>query len=142
MPGGVRSPPGGAQALPRGPVRTSVPQGRSVRVKRVYEEPASRDGLRVLVDRLWPRGLSKERAGVSKWLKEAGPSTGLRKWFDHDPDRWEEFKRRYLVELEQGDTLNTLVDLARRRRITLLFGSREERCNNAMALKGFIESSL
>ena len=76
------------------------------------------------------------------WLKEAGPSTELRRWFDHDPDRWEEFKRRYLVELQQGDALNTLIDLVRRRRITLLFGSREERFNNAMALKGFIENSL
>ena len=76
------------------------------------------------------------------WVKEAGPSTELRKWFDHDPDRWEEFKRRYLVELEQGDTLNTLVDLVRQKRTTLLFGSREERFNNAMALKAFIEKSL
>ncbi len=76
------------------------------------------------------------------WAKKAGPSTELRKWFDHDPDRWEEFNHRYLVELEQGDTLKMLVDLVRRRRITLLFGSREERFNNAMALRGFIESSL
>ncbi len=76
------------------------------------------------------------------WLREAGPSTELRKWFDHDPDRWEEFKRRYLVELQQGDALNTLIDLVRGRAVTLLFGSREERFNNAMALKGFIESSL
>ncbi len=119
-----------------------MPQNRSVRVKRVYEEPASGDGLRVLVDRLWPRGLSKERAEVSMWLKEAGPSTELRKWFDHDPNRWEEFKRRYLVELQTGAALDTLVDLMSRKRVTLLFGSREERFNNAMALKGFIESSL
>ena len=117
-------------------------QSRSVRVKRVHDEALSGDGLRVLVDRLWPRGLSKERAEVSRWLKEAGPSTELRKWFDHDPDRWEEFKRRYRVELEQGDMLKTLVELVRRRRVTLLFGSREQRFNNAMALKGFIESSL
>ena len=117
-------------------------QSRSVRVKRVRDEAASGDGLRVLVDRLWPRGLTKERAGVSRWLKEAGPSTELRQWFDHDPDRWEEFKRRYRVELEQGDMLKTLVALVRRRRVTLLFGSREQRFNNAMALKGFIESSL
>ena len=96
----------------------------------------------MLVDRLWPRGLSVERAEVSKWLKEAGPSTELRKWFDHDPDRWEEFKRRYLAELERGESLTTLVDLVKRKRVTLLFGSREERFNNAMALKGFIESSL
>ncbi len=123
-------------------MRTPVAQGQSVQLKRVYEEPASGDGLRVLVDRLWPRGMSKERAEVSMWLKEAGPSTELRKWFDHDADRWEEFKRRYLVELEQGDTLNTLVELVRQRRVTLLFGSREERFNNAMALKGLLESSL
>ena len=114
----------------------------SVRVKRIYEEPASGDGFRVLVDRLWPRGLSKERAGVSMWLKEAGPSTELRKWFDHDPDRWEEFKRRYLVELQEGEAQSTLIELAKRRAVTLLFGSREERFNNAMALKSFIESSL
>ena len=88
----------------------------SVRVKRVYEEPAPGDGLRVLIDRLWPRGLSKERAEVSMWLKEAAPSTELRKWFDHDPDRWEEFKRRYLVELAKGNALNTLLDLVERRR--------------------------
>ncbi len=96
----------------------------------------------MLVDRLWPRGLSKERAELSMWLVEAGPSTELRKWFDHDPDRWGEFKRRYLAELKQGDSLNKLVDLVKHRRVTLLFGSREERFNNAMALKGFIESSL
>ena len=114
----------------------------TVRVKRVYEEPASSDGHRVLIDRLWPRGLSKDRAGVSRWLKEAAPSTELRQWFDHDPNLWEEFQRRYLAELEQGDALETLVDLVKRRRVTLLFGSKEERFNNAMALKAFIESNL
>lgn len=111
-------------------------------MKRVYEEPASSDGLRVLIDRLWPRGLPKDRAGVSRWLKEAAPSTELRQWFDHDPKLWEEFQRRYLAELEQGDALETLVDLVKRRRVTLLFGSKEKRFNNAMALKGFIESNL
>lgn len=111
-------------------------------MKRVYEESASSDGLRVLIDRLWPRGLPKDRAGVSRWLKEAAPSTELRQWFDHDPKLWEEFQRRYLAELEQGDALETLVDLVKRRRVTLLFGSKEKRFNNAMALKGFIESNL
>ena len=117
-----------------------------IRLKRVYEEPASDDGVRVLIDRLWPRGLSKERAKVSMWVKQAGPSTELRKWFDHDPERWEEFKARYFAELEQEhaqDALQPILELVSEGRcVTLLFGSRETRFNNAVALREYMENRL
>lgn len=111
-----------------------------VRIKRVYENAEAGDGLRVLVDRLWPRGLSKEKAGIDRWLREISPSTELRKWYGHDPSRWEEFKARYFAELDRhGEAIAELVDQARAGIVTLLYGSRERRLNNAVALKEYLE---
>ncbi len=111
-----------------------------LKLKRVYLKPDESDGYRVLVDRLWPRGLSKRRARMDLWLKEVAPSTRLRKWYGHEPGRWSEFKRRYRAELKQNPAaLGELRALLRRHRsVTLLFSSKEERLNNAAALKSFL----
>ena len=109
------------------------------RTKRVYEPPAEEDGFRVLVDRLWPRGLSKERARVDLWLKEVAPSNELRKWFQHEDPLWEEFRFRYLEELKSEERVAALARLhqeARARgRVTLLFGARNEAHNHAVLLR-------
>jgi uncharacterized protein YeaO (DUF488 family) len=108
----------------------------NLKVKRVYEPVAPDDGTRVLVDRLWPRGLAKAEAAVDRWLKEIAPSNELRHWYNHEPSRWPEFQRRYAQELRgQAALLEELRDLARKGPVTLLFGSREERRNNAVALR-------
>ncbi|MEJ2324107.1 MAG: DUF488 family protein [Nitrospirota bacterium] len=107
-------------------------------VKRVYDEPARSDGFRVLVDRLWPRGLSKEEAAVDLWLKDIAPSNELRKWYGHDPEKWPEFKRRYFGELKKKEELLEQIT-SRKGGVTLLFGSKEEKLNNAAALKEYIE---
>lgn len=113
----------------------------ALRVKRVYEEPEEGDGRRVLVDRVWPRGLSKERARLSEWRKDLAPSPGLRRWFGHRPERWEGFKERYRAELEEGGKLEELRELGRRagkENVTLLFGAKDTGHNNARALAEFI----
>jgi uncharacterized protein YeaO (DUF488 family) len=111
----------------------------TLRVKRVYEAPSPEDGTRILVDRLWPRGLSKEKAHVDFWLKEIAPSTELRKWFNHEPEKWDEFRRRYRHELrEQQAGFDNLLEVIGKKPATLLFGSKEERFNDAVALKEFI----
>ena len=116
---------------------------KRVDVKRVYEEPARTDGTRVLVDRLWPRGLSKARAAVDKWLRDLAPSDALRKWFHARPDAWAMFRKRYLKELarpESAEALNELYRLAnKRKKLTLLFASRNEEQNNATVLKDLLE---
>ncbi len=110
-----------------------------IRIKRVYEAPSPDDGMRILVDRLWPRGLGKEKARVDLWLKEAAPSTELRKWFDHDPEKWAEFRQRYRQELEQQPAaLERLRELIDSGPVTLLFGAKEERFNDAVALREFM----
>ena len=94
-----------------------------IQVKRVYEKPSRKDGLRVLVDRLWPRGLTKERAAVKLWLKDSAPSTELRKWFDHDPAKWKQFQVRYRKELrEQKDSLEMLHEKSKEHTVTLVYG--------------------
>ena len=111
-----------------------------IAVRRVYEPPAASDGLRVLIDRLWPRGLSRAAACVDMWAKDLSPSTTLRQWYGHDPQKWPEFKRRYREELvAKADALADLATQARRRKVTLLFGSKEPRLNNAWALKEFLQ---
>lgn len=113
-----------------------------IKVKRVYDEPSSDDGVRVLVDRLWPRGLSKESARIDLWLKDVAPSDELRKWFNHDASKWEEFKRRYFKELENNKAVNELINLLRdRRTITLLYSAKSP-YNNATALKEYLELKL
>ncbi len=114
-----------------------------IRIKRVYDPPDSGDGARFLVDRLWPRGLSKEALIIDGWLKEASPSTGLRKWFGHDPALWEEFRRRYAAELRaRPESWRPLVEAARRGDVTLLYSSREKEHNNAVALREFLRRKL
>ncbi len=113
-----------------------------IRVKRVYSRPAPEDGLRVLVDRLWPRALPKEQAEVDLWLKEIAPSTQLRHWFGHhDPEQWPEFRRRYFEELRNRDSaVQMLRERARQGIVTLLFATKEQRFNNAVALQEYLES--
>ena len=111
-----------------------------IRLKRIYLPPAPDDGIRILVERLWPRGLSKEAAQIDLWLKEATPSSQLRQWFHHDPDLWSAFKTRYFAELNANPAaLTPLQELEDAVRVTFLFAAREERFNNAVALKEYVE---
>ena len=107
-----------------------------IKIKRVYD-PASRgDGKRIYIDRLWPRGMKKEEAKIDEWLKEIAPSDGLRKWFSHDPDRFQEFKRRYLKELEKkSDLVEKIRSGGRKGTVTLLFSAKDKEHNNAVVLK-------
>lgn len=112
-----------------------------IRIKRVYEPASPEDGNRVLVDRLWPRGLSRERVQASMWLKDAAPTTPLRKWFGHDPARFEEFRHRYLEELsDKPEVLAGLIELARKGRVTLLYAARDPECNHAVVLRDYLLS--
>lgn len=114
---------------------------RPIRLKRVYEGAEPADGLRVLVDRLWPRGLSRRRAAADLWLREAAPSNMLRRWFGHDPRRWKQFRLKYRAELaQQPDVLRTLNDLRRRTPITFLFAARDEARNNAVVLREILDN--
>jgi uncharacterized protein YeaO (DUF488 family) len=109
-------------------------------IKRVYEEPEKKDGYRVLVDRLWPRGLSREKAAVDLWLKEIAPDESLRKWFGHRAERWEEFRERYRAELEnKRDLLEQLRGAAKGRRITLLYAAHDTEHNNARVILEYLE---
>jgi uncharacterized protein YeaO (DUF488 family) len=115
----------------------------SIAVKRIYEPAAKSDGYRVLVDRLWPRGLKKEDAVLDLWVKELAPSTALRQWFGHEPVRWEGFRHRYATELDAvADHWRPLAERAARRRVTLLYGARDEEHNNAVALKAYLDNWL
>ena len=112
-------------------------------IKRAYEAPAREDGYRVLVERLWPRGMKKEEVPLDQWAKELAPTTALRKWFGHDPARWEGFRHRYASELDAAaEHWRPLLTQASRHRVTLLFGARDEEHNNAVALKGYLDALL
>ncbi|TCJ16220.1 DUF488 family protein [Rubrobacter taiwanensis] len=113
----------------------------TLRVKRVYEEPGPDDGQRILVDRIWSRGLSREEARIESWRKDLAPSTELRKWFGHDPERWEGFLKRYRTELEGTGKMEELRELGERaaeENVTLLFGAKDIEHNNARALAAFV----
>lgn len=111
-----------------------------IKLKRVYEEPARLDGERILVDRLWPRGLTKERAAVDVWMKDLAPSSELRKWFNHDPDKWKEFQTRYRKELrEKKDEIQSVKEKAKAHTVTLLYGAHDEEHNQAVVLKKVLE---
>ena len=111
------------------------------RLKRAYDTPSHRDGVRVLVERLWPRGLRKERLALDSWQKDAGPSDRLRKWFAHDPAKWSEFKQRYFSELDaHPQTWRPILDQGLHRTVTLVFSSRDTEHNNAVALKQYLEN--
>jgi uncharacterized protein YeaO (DUF488 family) len=112
----------------------------TIHLKRVYAEPSPTDGTRILVDRLWPRGLTKEKAAVDLWLKEVAPSNELRKWFAHDPTKWPEFKTRYRAELKQKpDQLAALKQATAKGTSTLLFGAKDEEHNEAIVLKELLD---
>lgn len=112
------------------------------KIKRVYEEPAAEDGFRVLVDRLWPRGVSRERAALDLWLKDIAPSPDLRNWFGHDPARFDEFSARYMDELAANPAVATLHGLSKNHMdITLLYAARDPEINHAQVLRRFLESS-
>jgi uncharacterized protein YeaO (DUF488 family) len=114
-----------------------------IRIKRVYDPPEADDGRRYLVERLWPRGMKKEVVRMDGWLKDVAPSDALRRWFGHDPCRWEEFKRRYVSELEENhETWKPLLDEAGQGTITLIYSARDREHNNALALKEFLEERL
>jgi uncharacterized protein YeaO (DUF488 family) len=111
-----------------------------IQLKRVYEEPSRRDGLRVLVERLWPRGLNKQRAAVDLWLKDVAPSPELRKWFAHDPAKWKQFQERYRKELrERKDAVDLLKQKSKKGTITLVYAARDDEHNGAVALKRYLE---
>ncbi len=114
-----------------------------LKIKRVYDPPSAGDGKRILIDRLWPRGLRKDNAKIDAWIKEAGPATELRKWFNHEPEKWKGFKQRFFAELDaKPDVVSEIIGLARKGTVTLLFGSKEERFNNAVALKEYLEARM
>jgi len=112
-----------------------------IKLKRVYEEASSDDGFRVLVDRLWPRGVSREKAKLDLWLKDIAPSEELRKWFAHDPAKWPEFQRKYFCELDENTAATEKLReiISREKSVTLLFAAKDETHNNAVALKNYLE---
>ena len=114
-----------------------------IQTKRAYEPASKTDGARFLVERLWPRGIKKEALTLDDWLKEVAPSTGLRRWFRHDPAKWQEFRKRYSRELEDNpEPWERLLSRARRGRVTLVYSSHDEEHNNAVALKEFLERKM
>jgi uncharacterized protein YeaO (DUF488 family) len=111
-----------------------------IKIKRIYGPPAEDDGFRILVDRLWPRGLTKEKAKVDLWLREIAPSDQLRKWYAHDPKKWNEFRKKYFKDLDmKGELVNQIVEKMKEGDVALLYSSKEEKINNAVALKEYIE---
>lgn len=107
-----------------------------LQLKRAYERTAPDDGIRILIDRLWPRGVSKEKAALDDWMKDIAPSTGLREWFGHDPKRWPEFQRRYRAELHQHtQELDRIRSLAKTQTVTLVYSAHDEEHNDAVVLK-------
>lgn len=121
--------------------RPSFPPSH-LRLKRAYEPAEASDGTRILIDRLWPRGVSKDKAALDDWMKDIAPSTELRQWFGHDPARWEEFQRRYGTELQQhAGELDRLRALARKQVLTLVYSAHDEEHNDAVVLKAVLEGT-
>ena len=114
----------------------------TIKLKRAYEPPEKADGVRILVDRLWPRGVSKNSARIDLWLKEIAPSDALRKWFGHDPAKWSEFRKRYALELaKRPEAVAHLKQCVGRETVTLVYGAKDEQHNNTLALKQYLESA-
>jgi uncharacterized protein YeaO (DUF488 family) len=114
-----------------------------IKVERIYNNPRGNSTFRILVDRLWPRGLSKDKVKVDLWQKDIAPSNSLRRWFSHDERKWDEFKHRYFKELEKNaEFVSTIIDRAKEEPITLLYGAKEQKFNNAMALKEYLEEKI
>jgi uncharacterized protein YeaO (DUF488 family) len=124
-----------------GVAQQNTGMGKMLRLKRAYDPVSSDDGTRFLVERLWPRGLSKEKLRVDAWLKDVGPTTALRKWFSHDPEKWPQFRARYFRELDsRPESWRPILSAARRRRVTLVYSSHDEDHNNAVALKEYLQA--
>ncbi len=114
-----------------------------IQLKRAYDRPSAEDGKRFLVERLWPRGMKKTELRIDAWLKDVAPSTALRQWFSHDPDKWTEFRRRYFAELDKNtEAWEQILQAAQRGRITLIYSSHDQQHNNAVALKDFLEPKM
>ena len=112
----------------------------NIQIKRVYEEPSKEDGKRILIDRLWPRGLTKEKASIDLWIKEIAPTTELRKWFGHEEDKWDEFKKRYKQELQKNfESVEQLIKELKSGTVTLVYGAKDTEHNDAVVLKEYIE---
>ena len=109
-----------------------------IQLKRIYDEKSLSDGQRILVDRLWPRGMSKASAGVDRWMKEIAPSAELRNWFGHKPERWEEFQKRYRAELRQNPALEELRAMAQQGMVTLLYAAKDQTHNHALVLQDML----
>ena len=112
-----------------------------IRLKRVYETASSDDGVRVLVDKFWPRGLSKDRGKIDLWLRDVAPSNELRRWFNHEPEKWHEFRRRYFAELIDNAAARSVLEEAARSKVTLLFAAKDDERNNAVALREYLIQS-
>ncbi len=118
----------------------AVKSRHSIQLKRVYDAPSEEDGQRILVDRIWPRGIKKEKAALDLWAKEIAPSTALRKWFGHDPKKWAEFQRRYRAELDEiEEPLEPLHEAVKKGKVTLLYAAHDTEHNNAVVLKAYLE---
>ena len=116
---------------------------KRVQIKRMYEPPETSDGFRVLVDRVWPRGMKKETAAIDVWMKEVAPSTDLRKWFNHEPGKWAAFSKAYKAELKKSPVINELMDYIKKyKTITLLYSAKDEQHNQAVVLQQFINERL
>lgn len=114
-----------------------------LRVKRIYEDASPEDGYRILTERLWPRGVSKERAALNKWMKAIAPSHDLRKWFNHDPEKWNEFKERYRKELFGSEAVEEMLEIIKNNEaVTLVYASKDEDHNSTVLLKQFLEDLL
>jgi uncharacterized protein YeaO (DUF488 family) len=112
----------------------------SLNLKRIYEPPEKKDGYRILVDRLWPRGFTKEKAAIDLWLKDIAPSTELRKWFDHDPEKWKEFQKKYRTELKENkEAVNIIKEHLKKGNVTLLYAAKDEVHNEAQVIKDLID---
>ncbi len=111
-------------------------------IKRVYDKPSSSDGVRIIVDRLWPRGESKEKAHIDLWLKEVAPSNDLRKWFNHEPDKFKEFSKKYSEELKNNNSVNQIIDILKTKNVSLIYAAKDEQINQAVVLRNFILKKL
>lgn len=114
-----------------------------INIKRVYDKAEKTDGARLLVERLWPRGIKKESLQIESWLKDVGPTTELRKWFSHDPEKWDEFRRRYFAELQANRTAwQPILTAAKQGTVTLIYSSHDQEHNNAVALREFLKRHM
>ena len=113
-----------------------------ITISRIYNETSKSKGYRILVDRLWPRGITNEKLKLDKWMKEIAPTNELRKWYLHDPEKWDEFKRRYFKELDKNPLTDELLDLCKKNDVIFLYSSKVEDINNAVALKQYVEKLL